>query len=582
MSATMSRSSVTGKPSSITNAADSQRGRAPEHGHVVDRAVHREVADRSAGEEAGAHDERVGAERQPVAARQVEARGVGQRRQRVVREGLEEHGVDQRRRRLAPGTVGQRDDLVVEPRPATPERLDALEHGGLADVSGHRAPRSTRRRWTRSQSSNTTALCASWIRCTLSDRTTRQWSMVSDAGHAAAVVARQPHAQEPEPARLGEGRQQVGRAAARREPERDVRRAGRGDQLAGEHEVEADVVGQRGQHGVVGDERARRQRPTDGRATEQRHHAGRVGGAAAVAEREEPPTRAKAAPPSRQRPHRARRRAPSSVASRSAALVLALASAERARSSSSGAGVALVALDEGVEEVGHGVHDRDRRAGVHEDEVARPDGPDQHRARRSRRRCGVRTVASSSWLSTTSPRRPSSEHVMQTSRPRRSRSRAARVLEADVGQLPQHVVAEHEPPVVTSQRVVAQPEQVVGGGGASAGSGAEPDGGETPRLGPPQRGADRRVGVRPRRASTSPARTSGRSAATRRRRATATAGRARVPTMTGWTNSTATCWACSGAPGAQHHSVAPAANRRASESAATARSAATSPRISWS
>ncbi len=40
------RSSLTGKPSSMTNAAESHRGTAPMHREVVDRAVNREVADR--------------------------------------------------------------------------------------------------------------------------------------------------------------------------------------------------------------------------------------------------------------------------------------------------------------------------------------------------------------------------------------------------------------------------------------------------------------------------------------------------------------------------------------------------------
>src|ERR1700733_13258926 len=52
----------------------------------------------------------------------------------------------------------------------------------------------------------------------------------------------------------------------------------------------------------------------------------------------------------------------------------------------------------------------------------------------------------------------------------------------------------------------------------------------------------------------------------------ATAGRARLPTMTGCTNSTATCSACCGQRGAQHQSVALDANRRARAIDAEARS----------
>ena len=60
---------------------------------------------------------------------------------------------------------------------------------------------------------------------------------------------------------LGERDEQVARVAARREPERDVVLAGVGDELAREHEVEADVVAERGEHRRVVDEGAGRQRP---------------------------------------------------------------------------------------------------------------------------------------------------------------------------------------------------------------------------------------------------------------------------------------------------------------------------------
>ena len=72
-------------------------------------------------------------------------------------------------------------------------------------------------------------------------------------------------------------------------------------------------------------------------------------------------------------------------------------------------------------------------------------------------------------------------------------------------------------------------------------------------------------------------RRAGPAAATAPRRpapSTCTAGSARLPTMTGWTNSTATWRPWAGHCGATHHMVAPAANRRASVSAAAARSSA--------
>ena len=62
-----------------------------------------------------------------------------------------------------------------------------------------------------------------------------------------------------------------------------------GDELAGEDELEADVVGERGEHGRVVDQAAGRQRAAPRRSGEQRGERGRVGGAAAVAEREQPP-----------------------------------------------------------------------------------------------------------------------------------------------------------------------------------------------------------------------------------------------------------------------------------------------------
>jgi hypothetical protein len=49
---------------------------------------------------------------------------------------------------------------------------------------------------------------------------------------------------------------------------------------------------------------------------------------------------------------------------------------------------------------------------------------------------------------------------------------------------------------------------------------------------------------------------------------TVTAGSARLPTMTGCTNSTATWWAWKGQLGDAHHMVAPAENRRARASEA--------------
>ena len=64
----------------------------------------------------------------------------------------------------------------------------------------------------------------------------------------------------------------------------------------------------------------------------------------------------------------------------------------------------------------------------------------------------VRTVASSSSLPTTSPRRPSSEQTTHAVLLVVDGLEEPRVLEADVGELPEDVVAEHEATVVAGGR----------------------------------------------------------------------------------------------------------------------------------
>ena len=337
MSATMSRSSAIGEA-----LLEHERGRqpprpGPEHGEVVDGAVHGEVPDRPAREEAGPDDERVGAEREPVAAGQVEAGGVGQRREVVVGERLEEHGVDQRGRRLAAGAVGQRDDLVGQAGPPPAEGLDALEHRGLAGLSAPSDPPRPSRRWTRSHRSNTTALWVSWMRCTLSDRTTRQWSIVAGDRHAAAVVAGQPDGEQAPAPRLGERQEQVLRAAAGRQAEGDV--AGLAVAMSCRENTSSKPTSLARAVSTAWSatsDRAGSGRPAR-RVREQGDDAGGVGGAAAVAEREQPATG--------REPLGHRRsggrvevggQRPSGSRPRSAWLVAALASADAARSASSG------------------------------------------------------------------------------------------------------------------------------------------------------------------------------------------------------------------------------------------------------
>jgi hypothetical protein len=109
-------------------------------------------------------------------------------------EGGEEHRVEQRGRGLAARAVGQGDDLVAQPRPPTTEGLDAREDrrlavavaaavavagaGGLVRGRVGHAGRTTavsfKWRWTAAHTANINASWVSWIRCTLSERTTRQ------------------------------------------------------------------------------------------------------------------------------------------------------------------------------------------------------------------------------------------------------------------------------------------------------------------------------------------------------------------------------------------------------------------------
>ena len=74
----------------------------------------------------------------------------------------------------------------------------------------------------------------------------------------------------------------------------------------------------------------------------------------------------------------------------------------------------------------------------------------------------------------------------------------------------------------------------------------------------------------------SPGRTDTRTTSTTSGPVIATAGNARLPTITGWMNSTAICSACGSHPGAMDHIVAPAANRLANVNEVAARSAAKS------
>ena len=137
------RSSSTGKPSSSTNPAASQRGTRARDGEVVDRPVHGEGADVAAREDERPDDVGVGREGDPLGARQE--RAVGQRRERVVRERLGEEPLDEVAGRAAACAVGERDPLVAHAR-AAPTRQPAPPRARGAVAARRRRRRRTRPR----------------------------------------------------------------------------------------------------------------------------------------------------------------------------------------------------------------------------------------------------------------------------------------------------------------------------------------------------------------------------------------------------------------------------------------------------
>ena len=175
------------------------------------------------------------------------------------------------------------------------------------------------------------------------------------------------------------------------------------------------------------------------------------------------------------------------------------------------------------------------------------------------------------------PTRPSSEQVTHVLVEPHASSTAAeepRVLEAHMRELPQHVVAQHDAAVVRGRaRFAVDPEHVIGRAGLRS-LGPAP----THTVVSPHTRA-RCIAARPAPTWCCSPRTGclrprvARIAATGSSSVTAMAGSARVPMITGCTNSTATWCACSGHSGARHHMLAPAAKRRATASAAPARSA---------
>ena len=197
--------------------------------------------------------------------------------------------------------------------------------------------------------------------------------------------------------------------------------------------------------------------------------------------------------PSRRRPSRSAPGWRPAVDARSAALSAALAAAEAARSRSRASWSRSSASRKGYRKFGHAVP------------PARSRCP---RGRAGGRR--ARTGSTSSRLDVLDARRavrtrPRPDHLAEPPLvgagdadlvgALRGSVEQAGVLEADVGELPQQVVEQHEAAGGGHQRVgVVEPEHVVGGARVGPGAAADPDRRGAPGRGPPHDRADVRVG----------------------------------------------------------------------------------------
>src|ERR1700693_4375350 len=137
MSATISRSSAIGNPSSMTNAADSHCGRAPDTARSLTVPCTATWPIEPPGKARRQTTKQPGGEREPFARRCTQRRRVAELFEFVVAERLEEHRVDKRRRRLAAGTVRERHHIVEQARAALPELVDALQHAVFALGGAH-------------------------------------------------------------------------------------------------------------------------------------------------------------------------------------------------------------------------------------------------------------------------------------------------------------------------------------------------------------------------------------------------------------------------------------------------------------
>ena len=289
MSATIARSSATAKPSSRTKAADSARGRAPITARSLTVPCTARWPIEPPGKRSGltTNESVLKASRSPDG--RVRQAPSASGAEGVVGERVDEHGVDQGGRRLAAGAVGQGDDLVGEARAAAAERLDPVEHRRLPVADGRPAgvltvarPR-PERAWTRDHRSNAERGLGLLDAVDAVGPHDQAVVEVGARRHPAAVVAGQADgAAGPAGAPRRRRARRLAELPLVDRPRAMSPGAAVGDQLAGEHQLEADVVAQRGQHGLVGGEGAGRQGAAPGRLGEERGQAGGVGGAAAI------------------------------------------------------------------------------------------------------------------------------------------------------------------------------------------------------------------------------------------------------------------------------------------------------------
>ena len=119
---------------------------------------------------------------------------------------------------------------------------------------------------------------------------TTTWSARPSCGDRPAVVAHERDRRQAAPARLAQRLEHAARRAAGGQREQRVAAAAVGDDLAGEHRVGPDVVGDRGEdRRVLAEVERRVRRPAAQRRAEVGHDVHRVGRRAAVAERQQAP-----------------------------------------------------------------------------------------------------------------------------------------------------------------------------------------------------------------------------------------------------------------------------------------------------